>query len=33
LPPTESEFSAGKRQFRCVAGKGLDKLNKPYFAK
>lgn len=33
LPPTESQYKAGKREFRCVAGKGLDKLNRPYFAK
>jgi hypothetical protein len=32
LPPTEAQFAAGKREFRCVAGKGLDKLDKPYFA-
>ena len=33
LPPTESEYSSGKREFRCVGGKGLDKLNKSYFVK
>jgi serine/threonine protein kinase len=33
LPPTDSDFAAGKRKFRCVAGKGLDKLNRAYFAK
>jgi serine/threonine protein kinase len=31
LPPTGSD--AGKRKFRCVAGKGLDKLDHAYFAK
>ncbi len=33
LPPTETEYAAGKRKFRCVAGKGLDKLNRSYFVK
>jgi hypothetical protein len=32
LPPSESDFEDGNREFRCVAGKGLDKLNKPQFA-
>jgi hypothetical protein len=31
LPPSESEYASGKREFRCVAGKGLDKLNRSYF--
>jgi len=31
LPPSQSDFNAGKREFRCVAGKGLDELNKPVF--
>ncbi len=31
LPPSKSDFNAGKREFRCVAGKGLDALDKPVF--
>jgi serine/threonine protein kinase len=33
LPPSKAEYGAGKREFRCVAGKGLNELNRAYFGK
>lgn len=32
LPPSEDDFEDGKREFRCLAGKGKNKLDKAYFA-
>jgi len=31
LPPTQAQFDAGERTFRCLAGKGADGLSAPVF--